>query len=325
MDTRYCPYVGLQGDPDTHTTYPSVRNSCHLARPAEPVGFDEQALHCLTVYSVRCPFYMKRIAAKASLAAPVQPSGQIVRPPLARPLPVKSPDKFPSLHQNPVRPVQKPGAQPVSRLRVSGFIGIGISAVLLISVLAIVWWQSGSQAFSPAASTSPFAGTQAATTDTSAPILPPTTTTFPTAIIAIPALTQPAPTLTDTSLTPIPSAHTVTPAILPASDTPAPLPATPTECTHPARWTAYSVQANDTLYRISTRYGISVIELQNGNCMGTRTIIIVGETLYVPNTPTQAVESQPSDTPSPSETPTLEATLEEVIPTETQEAPTPYP
>lgn len=78
------------------------------------------------------------------------------------------------------------------------------------------------------------------------------------------------------------------------SSTPSPT-AAASRCGPPAGWILYRIQSQDTLFRISLNYGVSVPQLQYANCMGSSTFLRVGETLYVPNVATR--------------TPTLIATL----------------
>lgn len=49
---------------------------------------------------------------------------------------------------------------------------------------------------------------------------------------------------------------------------------------------AYTVKPGDNLYRISLLYRTTVSQLQRANCMGSSTIIYVGQVLWVPNVPT---------------------------------------
>jgi len=49
---------------------------------------------------------------------------------------------------------------------------------------------------------------------------------------------------------------------------------------------AYTVRPGDNLYRISLLYRTTVQKLQRANCMGSSTIIYVGQLLWVPNVPT---------------------------------------
>jgi LysM repeat protein len=58
-------------------------------------------------------------------------------------------------------------------------------------------------------------------------------------------------------------------------------------CGPPAGWIkAYTVKPGDNLYRISLLYRTTVARIQRANCMGSSTIIYVGQVLYVPNVPT---------------------------------------
>jgi len=58
-------------------------------------------------------------------------------------------------------------------------------------------------------------------------------------------------------------------------------------CGPPSSWIkAYTVKAGDNLYRISLLYRTTVAQLQSANCMGSSTIIHVGQLLWVPNVPT---------------------------------------
>ena len=69
---------------------------------------------------------------------------------------------------------------------------------------------------------------------------------------------------------------------------------------------AYTVKPGDNLYRISLLYRTTVALLQRANCMGSSTIIYVGQVLYVPNVPTSTpgVTDIPSfNTATPSFTP----------------------
>lgn len=109
--------------------------------------------------------------------------------------------------------------------------------------------------------------------------------------------------------------------LVPALPTPAPtLLKTPIPCGRPRYWVAYTVMPGDTLYRLSKLYGITVEQLQQANCMGSKTLIRVGQVLYVPPwaafTPTPTFFVWPTDTwteptPAPEDTPML-------IPTDTE-------
>ena len=82
--------------------------------------------------------------------------------------------------------------------------------------------------------------------------------------------------------------------------------ATATRCGPPAGWVRYTVKPNDTMYRLSLVYGISVLELQIANCTQS-TFLRAGSTIFVPNvkpifTPTR--KPRRTKTPKPSKTPT---------------------
>jgi LysM repeat protein len=85
-------------------------------------------------------------------------------------------------------------------------------------------------------------------------------------------------------------------------------PATPIPCGPPRGWVIHYVQFGDTLYRLSQAYGITVADLQQANCLGSSTLIRVGQALYVPpwatRTPSPTFPGPTTDSPTPSETPT---------------------
>lgn len=94
-------------------------------------------------------------------------------------------------------------------------------------------------------------------------------------------------------------------------------------CGPPQDWMQYLVQAEDNLYRISLKFRTSVSALKIANCMGSSTVIVRGENLWVPNvatstpistyTPaigsTKSIAETPSSTPTPSVEPTLTQTV----------------
>jgi LysM repeat protein len=94
----------------------------------------------------------------------------------------------------------------------------------------------------------------------------------------------------------------------------------PIQCGPPSGWVFYTVRQGDTLYSLSNAYNVSVPQLQIANCMGSSTLIRVGQKLYVPNVPTNTPQASPTlkptntqpvltppadtNTPSPTLTPT---------------------
>lgn len=91
--------------------------------------------------------------------------------------------------------------------------------------------------------------------------------------------------------------------------------ATPTRtvyvCGAPYGWVTYIIQPGDTLYRLALAFRTTVAQLQLANCMGNSTLLVVGDTLFVPNVPTSTSPPTLSPfptltyTPLPSSTPSL--------------------
>jgi len=72
-------------------------------------------------------------------------------------------------------------------------------------------------------------------------------------------------------------------------------------CGPPSSWIkAHTVKTGENLYRISLLYRTTVSQLQSANCMGSSTIIHIGQVLWVPNVPT----STPAITITRTNTPT---------------------
>lgn len=101
--------------------------------------------------------------------------------------------------------------------------------------------------------------------------------------------------------------------------------ATRPACGAPSGWVLYTVQPQDTLFRLANAYGITVSQLQRANCI-SGTLIRAGTRIYVPNvatrTPTVTLTNvPPSSTPvPPTVTSTITPTASDtavVIPTET--------
>lgn len=90
---------------------------------------------------------------------------------------------------------------------------------------------------------------------------------------------------------------------------------TPSKCGPPAGWISYLVKSQDTLFRISLDYGISIPQLQLANCMGNSTFLRVGDSIYVPNVATRTPDYSP--TPTGTKVPTQTSTPETVVPTMT--------
>ncbi|MBI3158821.1 MAG: LysM peptidoglycan-binding domain-containing protein [Chloroflexi bacterium] len=107
------------------------------------------------------------------------------------------------------------------------------------------------------------------------------------------------------------AAPTDTPRIEP-SPTPS---ATDVNCGPPDGWVLYTVKSGETLFRLAEAFQTTVELLQRANCLGTSTVIIAGQSLFVPNVATITPSPTPSATVTPTRTPTKTATP--VTPTKT--------
>lgn len=109
------------------------------------------------------------------------------------------------------------------------------------------------------------------------------------------AIAEQSPTLTMTLPTQRPGEPTYTPS-------PSPLPtSTPTAmisnvCSYPDGWAEVFVDFGDDFFSLASRYGISVEQLRESNCLDMRALM-PGMTVYVPPLPT-ATAVPPSHTPA---------------------------
>jgi LysM repeat protein len=74
---------------------------------------------------------------------------------------------------------------------------------------------------------------------------------------------------------------------------------TPYACGPPLGWVVYIVQAGDTLYSLSLRFGVGIEAIRRANCLDGY-VIYAGQALYLPPLP-----PTPTHTPVPPPTPTL--------------------
>jgi LysM repeat protein len=88
--------------------------------------------------------------------------------------------------------------------------------------------------------------------------------------------------------------------------------ATPTRyvCGVPSGWVSYRVRSGDTLFTLSQLTGVSVFQIQRANCMGNSSLIVSGQSLFLPFIPV-----------FPTRIPTFTA-IPTLIPTATAMAPT---
>jgi LysM repeat protein len=74
-------------------------------------------------------------------------------------------------------------------------------------------------------------------------------------------------------------------------------------CSIPVGWVLYTIKSGDTLYSIAQMFATGVSQLQSANCMGSNTIIHVGDRIYVPNVPPRIpTKKAPKPTPKPTKT-----------------------
>ncbi|NUM48940.1 MAG: LysM peptidoglycan-binding domain-containing protein [Anaerolineales bacterium] len=273
MANSPCPYLGRRDDPSTMFNYPSVGNFCQHVRPLAPPSEEHQLQYCLSGHFQQCSVYQA-------------PEGKRIPPSLQM---VEWTDA-PTLQNN---------LSPWLTIRQLGVILL-FGVVMLIGVVFFVLMNS---ARVPSTAGNP---TLTSTLIPTRPIA--TATLFPMGGTEKPSVFAPLPT--DTPAPSLPT-ETLVASPLPTLEEPATPTASPTICTPPAGWTIYSVQAGQTLTLLSTATGITVAQLQQGNCMGTSTQIFTGQKLYVPKLP---------ELPTPSPTSAL---VTEPIPTSNVSTPVP--
>jgi LysM repeat protein len=224
-------------------------------------------------------------------------------------------------------------------------LAIGISVIVMLSVIGAGLWKSGFLARSAILLPSVTMGTQLVDDPTGTGGITPTNHITP-----IPLGTPTTVTVLNTTNISTPSATpspTMTPANIPSQTSHYTPTIIASVCSSPEGWVGYIVEPNDTLYQIGLDFGVTVAELQKANCLGSSEVIYTGQVIYVPNiptrtpliyitrTPTRTASStrrseartktptsgptntpQPSETQRPSNTPTKKPTTAPV-PTET--------
>lgn len=119
-----------------------------------------------------------------------------------------------------------------------------------------------------------------------------------------PISTEETETFVTATLPSLPITQTLPPVTVP-------LPATviPTACFPRTDWQyTYVVRSGDTLFSIATRFGLSLAQLQTGNCISNANQIFVGQVLRVPSPPPPTVPPPPTLTPTSRIGPTLQPT-----------------
>ncbi len=184
------------------------------------------------------------------------------------------------------------------------FGGLLLAAITTCTVLGgILLAVSETRTTAPPAAlaTQTFTATTAPTvepTRTSAPAISPS----PTTLRLKPSRT-PTPTLTAVATAALAPSATLAPSNTSQPPTPAIAPSlTPTVCAPPGGWVAYTVRPGDTLFRIGLRYGLTVTELEQANCLAGDSINY-GQRIFVPPLLTSAAPTQPAAAATPTHTP----------------------
>jgi len=60
-ETKICPFLGFEDDPETALAYPSPYNFCYHCKPISPVNMIHQRDVCLVGDYPQCPVTSKRI------------------------------------------------------------------------------------------------------------------------------------------------------------------------------------------------------------------------------------------------------------------------
>ena len=180
--SQTCPYLGMQGDPQTSLSYPSSWNVCHHTRPTATPRLEFQESFCFRVEHTSCPVFIRSVRAS-------MPSG------------IRFPFRRPSLIQRVILPA---------------LAGTIVVLLVVLGVLRLVQErnnQNGGQAGMPgtATPTASLADLPTGTlllTDTPVPPTP-SLTPSPTST-STPATTVPATRPTDTSWSTLPPTRTQT-------------------------------------------------------------------------------------------------------------------
>ncbi len=330
MTSKTCPFLGLLEDAETALNYPTAWNYCHRAKPVEPVSPEHQQTHCLTAEYQTCPVFQRKKAA----ALP-----KTLRTP-DLPVEIKTQQRASTIKRYTPLGIGFFSVLIVGGILLAGFLGLFTGAGFLNTPAATTTQKSPPTQL-PAGQENPIPTALLPAPTTEAGIIANGETPANPAASATPAATQPTEAAPASCLSPpgwasirVQSGDTL-PALaqaygisveelaqvncLTADSTLVPgsifyvphFTPTPTiTCGAPAGWVQYTVQAKDTLYQLSQLFGVSVAQIQLANCMGSATLISVGQRLYVPNVPTQtpvppSATPVPSATSAPTNTPTL--------------------
>lgn len=233
-----CPYL-LSEDGSWRAARPLREHRCTAVRPPEPVSTETQRRLCLGEAHVDCPAY---------LAAQRERGEELARAGLSA-VALRSRHLHPAPSTVPVA-LDRPNAVTGPRFLSSGSRRagqIGLGALMVVALAAIVFARFSGSGLTGAAATSPGSPTA------SRPVAVATGSATPTAQASSPS---PAPSATARPDTPRPS---------------------PTQAPR-----TYRVRSGDSLYEIARRFGTTVDRLQELNDMGDSTLIRVGQILKLP-------------------------------------------
>jgi LysM repeat protein len=120
----------------------------------------------------------------------------------------------------------------------------------------------------------------------------------------------PPPTATLTATASLEPTITLTTTVVWPTRTPQP------SCGPYRGWVLYTVQPGDNLFKLSQAFGVSVYQLQQANCL-QGTLIQAGNRIYVPNIATRTPVIAPTDSPTPTLTPSRTTVPSSLTPTNT--------
>jgi LysM repeat protein len=239
----HCPYLGLEGDPDTILAYSDQANHCHVVSPPEPVNLTYQASVCLSSEFASCPVFRGKTYS------------------------------FPELKNLPPEIRGKKNRREAVRLS-WGWILV-VMAISLIPLALFLTSLKSPNSFlgaQPEQMTTP-ASEQTPSPEDLIPAINSTCSIFlPLSINDVEESTTPTAT----------ASPALEMEMVASPEEDQELKVTSETCTPPEDWVIYTVRAGDSLVGIASRYGITVAEYVIANCLDETAVIVVGQRLYVP-------------------------------------------
>ena len=286
----HCPYLGLEGDPDTILAYSDQANHCHVVSPPEPVNLTYQASVCLSSEFASCPVFRGKTYS------------------------------FPELKNLPPEIRGKKNRREAVRLSWGWILVVmAISLIPLALFLTSLKSPNSFRGAQPEQMTTP-ASEQTPSPEDLIPAINSTCSIFlPLSINDVEESTTPTAT----------ASPALRMEMVTSPEEDQELKVTSETCTPPEDWVIYTVRAGDSLAGISISYGITIAEFVIANCLDETAVIVVGQRLYVPFIiPSQPIQKTnpplPVATLPPPPPPTNPPPLPTSIPTEPPQ-PTPVP